>query len=266
MSQQHGYVHGGTTEREVARLEKQADFTASFTFGTLELRPGQRVLDLATGVGAMGARLLRHCPGIHLVGVDLAAPQLVAARQHHPELPVLRADATRLPFADATFDCVHCSWLLEHVPAPRQVLAEVHRVLRPGGLCQFVEVDNATFGATPACPAVAELMRRLNEAQQRGGGDPFVGRQLEALFASAGFDRVQVDRRPMEGNRADPRFFQAFIDEFAEIFEGLDASLGREALPLIARAITELRGLGDAPGGALRYTPSIARAWRRAGG
>src|SRR3990167_7992730 len=76
------YVHGGTTTREIARLEKQADFTASFTFSTLDLHPGQRVLDLATGVGAMGARLLRHCPGLHLVGVDLSAAQLAAARQH----------------------------------------------------------------------------------------------------------------------------------------------------------------------------------------
>ncbi len=256
------YVHGGTTAREVARLEKQADFTASFTFSTLELQPGLRVLDLATGVGAMGVRLLRACPGLHLVGVDLAAAQLAAARHNHPELPVLRADATRLPFPDATFDRVHCSWLLEHVPTPTKVLTEVHRVLRPKGLCQFVEVDNETFGTTPACPSVTEVMRRLNHAQQQGGGDPFVGEKLEAHFAAAGFERVQVDRRQMTGNRRDPRFFQAFIDEFAEIFEGLDESLGTEALPLIASAISELRGLWDAPAGELRYTPSIARAWR----
>lgn len=256
------YVHGTTTAREVARLEKQADFTASFTFDTLDLKPGHRVLDLATGVGAMGVRLLRLCPGIHLTGVDLAPAQLAASRQNHPELPVLRADATRLPFPDATFDRIHCSWLLEHVPAPAQVLAEVHRVLKPGGMCHFIEVDNATFGTTPACPSVAEVMRRLNEAQQRGGGDPFVGRRLETLFASAGFERVQLDRRLMLGSRVEPRFFQAFIDEFAEIFEGLDESLGKEAMPLIESAITELRGLWDAPGGELRYTPSIARAWR----
>lgn len=256
------YVHGTTTAREIARLEKQADFTASFTFTTLDLRPGLRVLDLATGVGAMGARLLRSCPGIELVGVDLSAAQLAAARHNHPELPVLRADATRLPFPDGSFERVHCSWLLEHVPAPRAVLAEVHRVLRPGGLCQFIEVDNATFGTTPASPSVNEVMRRLNEAQQRGGGDPFVGRRLEELFAAAGFTRVQLERRPMIGTRTDPRFFQDFITEFAEIFEGLDASLGEAAVPLIARAIAELRGLWDAPGGELRYTPSIARAWR----
>lgn len=251
------YVHGGTDDREVARLEKQADFTASFTFATLELKPGARVLDLATGVGAMAARLTDAFPGIHLVGVDLSQQQLTAARRNHPDLPVTRGDGTRLPFADATFDRVHCSWLLEHVPSPAAVLKDVRRVLRPGGFCQFVEVDNATFGTTPACPAVTEVMRRLNEAQARGGGDPFVGQHLEREFAAAGFQRVEVERRPLVGNATEPRFFKAFVDEFVEIFEGLDESLGTEALPLIEQAIAELRGLTE-----LRYAPAIARGWR----
>ena len=259
---QAGYVHGGTDAREVARLEKQADFTASFTFSSVDLKQGQRVLDLATGVGAMGARLLRTAPGIQLVGVDLAAGQLAAARQNHPELPVLRGNAIQLPFRDATFDRVHCSWLLEHVPDPVPVLKEVRRVLRPGGMCHFIEVDNATFRATPACPSATELMRRLNEAQARGGGDPFVGQHLENEFTSAGFTRFMVERRPLVGDANDPKFFQSFVDEFAEIFEGLDESLGAEALPLIANAITELRRLPQLEGSALRYTPSIARAWR----
>lgn len=250
------YVHGSTDAREVARLEKQADFTASFTFSTLALEPGQRVLDLATGVGAMGARLERACPGLNLVGVDLSATQLAAARRNHPTLPVMRANATLLPFADATFDRVHCSWLLEHVPSPVDVLKDVRRVLKPGAMCQFIEVDNTTFATTPACPEVNEVMKRLNAAQVRGGGDPFVGRKLEQLFSAAGFTRVEVERRPLVGNASEPRFFKALLDEFVEIFEGLDESLGAEALPLIATAIAQLRSLE-----ALAYTPVIARAW-----
>lgn len=259
---QAGYVHGGTDAREVARLEKQADFTSSFTFSTLDLQPGQRVLDLATGVGAMGSRLLRACPGLRLVGVDLSATQLAAARKNHPQLCVLRGDATRLPFPDATFERVHCSWLLEHVPSPVAVLKEVRRVLRPGGFCHFIEVDNATFRITPDAPAAVEVLGRLNEAQQRGGGDPFVGRVLERELKHAGFGRFELERRELVGDETNPKFFQAFVDEFAEIFEGLDESLGVEALPLIARAIAELRRLPTLPGGSIRYTPTIARAWR----
>lgn len=259
---QVAYVHGGTDAREVARLEKQADFTAAFTFQSLELGPGLKVLDLATGVGAMGARLLRFCPGIQLVGVDLSQAQLAAARINHPGLPVVHGDATLLPFPEATFDRVHCSWLLEHVPSPVAVLEEVRRVLRPGALCHFVEVDNATFRTTPTCPSASEVMARLNEAQLRGGGDPFVGRKLEAAFSAAGFSRFEVERRPLLGEAHDPDFFQAFVDEFVDIFAGLDESLGAAAMPVIARAIAELNALPRTPGGTIGYTPSIARAWR----
>ena len=168
----------------------------------------------------MAARLARACPGLNLVGVDLSAAQLAAAHANHPTLPVTRADATRLPFADSTFDRVHCSWLLEHVPSPVDVLKDVRRVLKPGAMCQFIEVDNATFATTPACPEANEVMRRLNDAQLRGGGDPFVGRKLERLFAAAGFTRVEVERRPLIGNAGEPGFFRAFVDEFVEIFEG----------------------------------------------
>lgn len=259
---QTAYVHGSTDAREVARLEKQADFTAGFTFASLDLQPGHRVLDLATGVGAMGSRLQRRCPGAVIVGVDLSNDQLAAARANHAELPVLRANATRLPFPDASFQRVHCSWLLEHVPDPAPVLREVVRVLAPGGFCQFVEVDNATLASVPPSPSVEELMGRLNDAQERGGGDPFVGQRLDLLFRSAGFSRVDVRRHPLVGDASNPVFFRAFVDEFAEIFEGLDESLGAASLPLIAKAIAELRALPSTPEATLRYTPVIARGWK----
>lgn len=257
-----GYVHGSTDDREVARLEKQADFTSSFTFSTLDIHDGHRVLDLATGVGAMGSRLQSRWPKAHIVGVDLSASQLGAARKNHPSLPVLRGDATRLPFEASTFDRVHCSWLLEHVPSPVAVLREVRRVLKPGGFCQFVEVDNATFGTTPACESVFELMRRLNAAQFAAGGDPFIGERIHRAFSSAGFRRFELTRHPLRGSSANPQFFQACIDEFAEIFEGLDESLGAASAQLINDAITELRALPTQPNAQFRYTPIITRAWK----
>lgn len=258
---QAGYVHGGTDAREVARLEKQADFTASFTFSTLALKPGMRVLDLATGVGAMGARLRRACPEALVVGVDLSAGQLAAARRNHSTLPVLRGDATQLPFADGTFERVHCSWLLEHVPSPVAVLREVRRVLRPGGFCQFVEVDNSTFQTEPRCEAAHTVLGWLNEAQLRGGGDPFVAKKLPAAFLEAGFSHVEVVPHAMHGHAGARAFFEAFVVEFAEIFEGLDESLGVAAMPTIEAAAAELRALLDTPGASMRYTPSIARGF-----
>lgn len=259
---QTGYVHGSTDAREVARLEKQADFTAAFTFDTLDVRDGFRVLDLATGVGAMGSRLQRRWPNAHVVGVDLSRTQLGAARANHPSLAVLRADATRLPFDDDTFDRVHCSWLLEHVPNPVAVLRDVRRVLKPGGFCQFVEVDNATLGTTPPCEAVFELMRRLNAAQFAAGGDPYIGERLHRIFGGAGFRRFELTHHRLHGTAANATLFQACVDEFAEIFEGLDESLGAASAQLITDAIAELRALPTTPGAQFRYSPVIARAWK----
>jgi len=257
-----GYVHGGTDPREVARLEKQAGFTASLTFPHFEVAPGQRVLDLATGTGAMAARLRAAFPGARVVGVDLSAAQLAASRANHPELAVARADGARLPFADATFDRVHCSWLLEHLVDPRPVLREVRRVLRPGGWCQFVEVDNESFGTTPRSEEVEAAMRALNLAQQRGGGDPFIGQRLHRHFAAAGFRRFTVEPLALRGHAGDRRFFQAFIDEFAEIFEGLDEALGPAMAPTLRAAAARLRALIELPGGRMQYTARLAKGWR----
>ena len=255
------YVHGSTDAREIARLEKQADFIAPFSFPPLELSAGLRLLDLATGVGAMATRLLRAMPSLKLVGVDLSPTQLAAARRHHPEVTTLRADATRLPFADDTFDRVHCSWLLEHVPTPVPIVQEVRRVLKPGGHCVFIEVQNSTFSMSPRSEAVHEALERLAVAQRAAGGDPDVGFRLESIFGGAGFTRVAIDRPLMHGTETNPAFRQQFIDEFSEIFEGLDESLGPDALQLLTRAAADLRALPSVKG-ELQYTPAIARGWK----
>jgi ubiquinone/menaquinone biosynthesis C-methylase UbiE len=256
------YIHGGSDEREVKRLEKQAQWGAPWMLQRFDVPPNARVLDLATGVGAMAGWLLERFPGVRLVGVDLSAGQLGWARRNHPSLPVARATGAALPFADATFDRVHCSWLLEHVSADvaTAILREVRRVLRPGGYCHFTEVDNSTFRTSPTSPDIDAVMAALNEAQQRGGGDPYVGQQLPRLFKAAGFEKVEISPLTIHGGGEDPVFFQGFIDEFAEIFESLD-----EALPGMReraqRAAAQLRAL-KAQGGTMDYSATIARGFR----
>lgn len=258
------YIHGGSDAREVARLEKQAGFIAPLEMKYLDAAPGMKVLDLATGVGAMAEELVRRFPGIELTGLDLRASQLEVARQRHPVAQYVLADATRMPFPDRTFDRVHCSWLLEHVPAPLDVLKEVHRVLKPSGYCHFIEVDNSKFETHPRLPAVTEAMDALNRAQQLAGGDPFIGPKLNGLFSEAGFAPVRIIPCPIRGSAEDPVFFQRFVDEFAEIFESLDEALGPEQGPLIRAAVALLRGLLRTPGASLRYESTIAQGFRPA--
>ncbi len=256
------YIHGGSDEREVKRLEKQAQWGAPWMLADFDPTPNARVLDLATGVGAMAGWLLEKHPTLRITGVDLSLHQLHWARRNHPTIPVARANGAALPFTDQTFDFVHCSWLLEHVPAAVavKILNEVRRVLKPGGHCHFTEVENSTFRVQPAYPEVLELMATLNDTQQKGGGDPYVGRQLPKLFAEAGFTKVDIRPFALHGSNEDPVFFQGFIDEFAEIFESLD-----EALPGMKvraqRAAALLRGLPPI-NGSLDYCGATARGFR----
>ena len=257
-----GYIHGGTDAREVARLEKQAEFVAGFTFPLFDAAPGHRVLDLACGVGAMAVRLQRDFPGIVLVGVDLSKQQLSASRSNHPNVAVTRANGEALPFADETFDRVHCSWMLEHVPRPQAIVSEVRRVLKPGGSCQFVEVDNWSLSMRPHLPAVNELLALLNAAQVRAGGDPAIGPKLAPLFTTAGFSRFTLQPVKLIATQADPRFLSGFIGEWTEIFESLDESLGAQTASLIETATSQLRALLQVPEVELRYTPWVARGIR----
>jgi ubiquinone/menaquinone biosynthesis C-methylase UbiE len=99
----------------------------------------QRVLDLGAGDGGVGDELLDLLPGsAALVLADLRAP----SRPPHGRAAWVRADASRLPFADRSFDAIVLKDVLHHVRDRDAVLAEVLRVLTPGGVCVVVEANS----------------------------------------------------------------------------------------------------------------------------
>lgn len=112
-------------------------------YDRLGLRPGERVLDLGCGFGRHAYEALRR--GADVVACDLGLAELKevlsvwAAMQQADELPdgvaciAANGDATRLPFADESFDRAMASEVLEHVPDDAAAFAELARVLKPGG-------------------------------------------------------------------------------------------------------------------------------------
>jgi demethylmenaquinone methyltransferase/2-methoxy-6-polyprenyl-1,4-benzoquinol methylase len=102
---------------------------------TLNLTRGDRVLDLACGTGDL-CRTLSQA-GAQPVGVDFSAGMLHAART---TAPLLRADASRLPFPDATFDALTSGFALRNFAALPAVFAECARVLRPGARIALLDV------------------------------------------------------------------------------------------------------------------------------
>lgn len=109
---------------------------AAYALAEPELGPG-RVLDLGCGVGHSFHLLAPR----ETVGVDLD-PEALAGQDRETVVADMRA----LPFADAAFASVLAVQSLEHVPDPERVLAEVARVLEPGGVAAFVTPNRLTFG------------------------------------------------------------------------------------------------------------------------
>ena len=105
----------------------------------VEARPGDRVLDVATGTG-MVARALVERYGCSVVGIDQSRDMLAGARHAlatRPDLAarieLLQGEAERLPFADSEFDHLTFTYLLRYVDDPGATLTELARMVKPGG-------------------------------------------------------------------------------------------------------------------------------------
>jgi demethylmenaquinone methyltransferase / 2-methoxy-6-polyprenyl-1,4-benzoquinol methylase len=105
----------------------------------VDAKPGQLVLDVATGTG-MVAAALRERYACRVIGLDQSADMLAAARDRNGLFAgLVRARAERLPFPDGSFDHVTFTYLLRYVDDPAATVRELARVLRPGGRLATLE-------------------------------------------------------------------------------------------------------------------------------
>jgi demethylmenaquinone methyltransferase/2-methoxy-6-polyprenyl-1,4-benzoquinol methylase len=101
-------------------------------------RDGGSVLDVATGTGLVAERLLAQ--GHRVTGLDQSPDMLAVARSRFGDrVALVEASATAIPFADASFDHLTFTYLLRYVDDPAATLAELGRVVRPGGTVANLE-------------------------------------------------------------------------------------------------------------------------------
>lgn len=100
----------------------------------LALEPGDRLLDMGSGRGFYLNFTRRLYPEVDVVGVEIDLSLLEVAKARVPGCRVINADAAALPFPDGHFDKVLFTEVIEHVPDDRAVMAELYRVLAPGGV------------------------------------------------------------------------------------------------------------------------------------
>jgi demethylmenaquinone methyltransferase / 2-methoxy-6-polyprenyl-1,4-benzoquinol methylase len=123
----------------------------------LQLAPGARVLDLCTGTGDLAVAASRHGSDVSVVGIDFAGQMLGLAREKIAALGLgrsvrfVRGDGTAIPLADASCSAATIGFGIRNVVDPRRALAEIARVLRPGGRLAILE-----FGQ-PRIPGIRTL-------------------------------------------------------------------------------------------------------------
>ena len=172
----------------------------------LQLKPGERLLDLGAGTGDLGQEALRQQPGIHLVAADFSLEMMLAGREAGA-LPWLNADALRLPFPDKSFEAVVSGFLMRNVGSLDAALREQQRVLKPGGRMLILETTRPLSGIFSPfvkfhmrfiIPWIGALISGNREAYRYlpDSSEAFLSaEELAGRMTSAGFSNVGFHRR-----------------------------------------------------------------------
>jgi ubiquinone/menaquinone biosynthesis C-methylase UbiE len=149
------------------------------------------VLDIGCGTGQFALTLLERYPRARVWGVDLSQGMLHKAgrriAQAAGRLHLVQGDSARLPFADDCFDAVTCSHSFHHYPLQERVLAEMHRVLRPGGRLLIIDGDCDRLWGRLIFDVLVVLVE--GPVHHRTGAD------FRELYEVAGFAEVTQRRR-----------------------------------------------------------------------
>jgi demethylmenaquinone methyltransferase / 2-methoxy-6-polyprenyl-1,4-benzoquinol methylase len=156
----------------------------------VDARPGQRILDLAAGTGTSSQPFADV--GAYVVPCDFSLGMLQVGKEARPHLPFVAGDATRLPFADDSFDVVTISFGLRNIVDPDAGLGEMLRVTRPGGALVVCEFSSPTWAPFRTI-YVEYLMRALPTVARAVSSSPdayvYLAESIRAWPDQAGLAR-----------------------------------------------------------------------------
>ena len=194
----------GSNPAERDRLRRQSDELRPHAVALLDhvgVKPGWNVVDLGCGPrGTLELLSERVGPSGHVAGMDLNPEHVAQARElvHESVLAnveIVEGDARHTELASSSFDLVHARLLLVNIPEPADVVAEMVRLVRPGGWVAGEEADCGHHICYPPHPAWDRISDTFSAAYRQDGADPHLGRRLPELFRQAGLVDVGVEAR-----------------------------------------------------------------------
>ncbi len=157
-----------------------------FLVSRVQAGAGDRVLDVATGTGAVARELIRQ-KGCAVVGIDQSPGMLAEARRRlGGSAELVEASAERLPFDDGAFDALTFTYLLRYVDDPAAVLRELARVVRPGGTVAGLEFGLPSGAYRPVWELhVRGVLPAAGRVLDRGWREvgSFLGRSIRDFYA-----------------------------------------------------------------------------------
>jgi SAM-dependent methyltransferase len=256
------YVHGYSA-REAERLEDQAASVRELIHHDTVYPPGDRVLEVACGVGAQTETVAGRSPESHFISFDLVLDSVrqAAARVRTKRLTnvhLLAADLFELPFRPATFEHLFISYVLEHMTDPLCTLLTVKEALKPGGAITVVEGDHGSCYFSPRHAAAQRAWECLIHVQAALGGDSLVGRRLYPLLRAAGFEDVAVSPRMVYADASHPDRMDRFVAKtIVPMVEGVEARALSDGIVTRAEwdaGLAHLRSIATSDSGTFCYT------------
>lgn len=220
------------------------------------LSSGQKLLDFGCGPGTISVGLAQAVEPGELHGIDMEESQIdlaraAAAAGGHANATFHVGDVTELPFEDDTFDVAHCHAVLMHIPDTSAALAEVRRVLKPGGIIACREAIVASSFLEPGSAEIDRAWAVFANLLSANDGHPQLGKELKATLLRAGFEQIRPSFSfDSFGSDGDVEFFYGFIVDWFHSPAVVEAAIkhGLTTAEEFERGRAALQAWRDSPG------------------
>jgi O-methyltransferase/aklanonic acid methyltransferase len=164
----------------------------------MPLAPGARVLDIATGKGAVLLPAARRVgPEGHVIGIDLSGAILheterIARAEGLTNVELRKMDAEHLEFPDQSFDAVTCAFAIFFFPNADAALREMYRVCKPGGCLAISNFNKTPLPFNPGLPMLIQQFMAYQVKVQTTTRFAYTPQEVEALLSRSGFSSIET--------------------------------------------------------------------------